>query len=233
MSSHEDDILPETLHANLAFVDCFYALDGTVPNTESRAIITGSEKCAGYITDAEIDYGPLARDGWRQKLLEMAVADHGHDHWFLLLHGDELWTGLPDLDTDRDGFMFSLPCYFPRDGEPWDDGRSPVEQLRWHLAPGAREFRMFRGGPHIAFDPQQHANVVPAGVSAIGGCDEPIRHYLYRSPAVQRARAVRHAQTRFDPHNYQHILSHDAVYWTDDMIESEKRHHHYRELACL
>lgn len=229
MSSHEDDILADTLSANTEFVDCFYALDGTIPNTKSRQIITSHQKCAGYMTDAELDYGPVPRDGWRQRLLELATAYHGSDHWFLLLHGDELWTGLPDLNTDRDGFIFSLPCFFPREGEPWDD-RPPLEQLHWHLAPGAREFRMFRGGEGIAYDPDQHANVVPAGIERIGGCDKPIHHYLYRSPEVQRARALRHVETGFDPANYRHILERDAVYWTDEMIESEQRHDHYREL---
>lgn len=233
MSSHEDDILPATLAANSEFVDCFYALDGTIPNTESRRIIIGHPKCSGYVTDSELDYGPVPRDGWRQKLLELATEDHGADHWFLILHGDELWTGLPDLDTDSDAFMFPLPCFFPRAGEEWDEARPPVEQLRWHLGPGAREVRMFKGGPGVAYDPHQHSNVVPAGINRIGGCEKPIRHYLYRSPQVQRDRAKRHAKTGFDPANYQHILDRDAVYWTDNMIEHERRHQHYRDLVRI
>ena len=32
----ENDVLAETLAANTEFVDCFYALDGTAPNAESR-----------------------------------------------------------------------------------------------------------------------------------------------------------------------------------------------------
>ncbi len=233
MSSHEDDVLAETLTANCEFVDCFYALDGTTPNDVSRAIITGHPKCAGYVTDNATGYGWPPRDGWRQKILEMAVADHGVDNWFLLLHGDELWTGLPRLDQGHDGFIFSLPFFFPREDEPWDDERAPLEQLHWHLGPGAREFRMFHGDEGCAFDVQQHGNVMPAGIKNMGDGDAPIYHYLFRSPDVQRARAIRHDETGFDTANYRHIADHGAVYWTDGMIADWRQHPQYSELRHL
>lgn len=233
MNSHEDDILPDTLAANCQFVDCFYALDGTVPNDVSQEIIRNNDKCAGYITDAETGYGKYPRDGWRQKILEMAVADHGADHWFLLLHGDEVWTGLPDLELGHDGYIFQLPFFFPREGEPWDDDLPPLEQLHWHLGPGASEFRMFKGRSDVSYNFDQHACVHPAGLKDVGVSDLPIYHYLYRSPDVQRERALRHEETRFDLSNYQHIVKDDAVYWTDDMIAGSQQHSFYGDLRDL
>ncbi len=233
MVSHENDILAETLAANCAFVDCFYALDGTTPNDESREIITGHPKCAGYITDAETGYGRYPRDGWRKAILDMAIADHGTDHWFLLLHGDEVWTELPDLEAGYDGYIFRLPFFFPREGEPWDDDREPLEQLHWHLGPGAREFRMFKGNPDVAYNFDQHAHVHPAGLKNVAACDTQIYHYLYRSPDMQRERAFRHEETRFDLSNYQHIVKHDHVYWTDGMIDGAQQNELYRNLLDL
>lgn len=237
MINGEDDILSRTLAANCELVDCFYALDGTVPNDHAKSVVTNHPKCEGYVTDAEVAgdrYGPLPRDGWRQYLYEAASRDHGRDNWFLLLHGDEVWTGLPDPDhmAAHDGYFFSLPVYFPRVGEPWDDSMHPLDQLRWHLAPGYREFRMFKGGADVNYDPAQHFNVVPHPMHRIGGCDKPIRHYPYRAPSVQRERAARHEVTRFDPENYRHILDEDAVYWDDGRIDALRRQHGcYEELA--
>lgn len=236
MINGENDILERTLAANCEFVDCFYALDGTVPGGTSRAICRAHPKFRGYTHDRIMatrkGYGPIPRDGWRQFLYEQASAAYGRDNWFLLLHGDEVWTGLPDNMDDHDGFMFSLPVYFPRAGEPWDNTVHPLDQLRWHLGPGYREFRMFKGGDHVNYEPQQHFNVTPAGIARIGGCDKPIRHYPYRAPKVQRERAARHEQTRFDPENYRHITDGDAVYWDDQQISGwQASNDCFRELA--
>lgn len=89
---------------------------------------------------------------------------------------------------------------------------------------------MFRGGRDVAYDPEQHFNVIPNGTNPLGRCDKPIRHYLFRSPDVQRARAKRHLETGFDPGNYRHILEEDAVYWTDERIAEYQRHDCYRDL---
>lgn len=235
MINGENDILERTLAANCEFVDCFYALDGTTPNEHSKAIVTAHPKCEGYVTDDEVAgerFGPLPRDGWRQFLYEQASAAYGRDNWFLLLHGDEVWTGLPDNMDDHDGFMFSLPVYFPRAGEPWNPNVHPLDQLRWHLGPGYREFRMFKGGDHVNYEPQQHFNVTPSGIHRVGGCDKPIKHYPYRAPELQRERAARHQQTGFDPGNYQHITDDDAVYWDDQRIEGvQTAYVCFRELA--
>ena len=228
----EDDILERTLAHNAQFVDWLYVLDGTIPNSKSKAICEAHPKCAGYTRDADLDtgrYGGYPRDGWRQHLYEQAAADHGRDHWFLLLHGDELWTGLPDTEG-FDGFIFRLPFFFPREGEPWDDSVHPLDQLRWSLGPGWPEFRMFRGSPDVNFDPRQHFNVTPSGLNRIGGCDYAILHYLYRAPDAQRARAATHERSRFDPDNYQHITHGDNVYWTDEMIDAYRQQPQFREL---
>lgn len=235
MVAGEDDILEATLDSNARLVDCFYALDGSDPGSMARDIIEAHPKCAAYTHDDDLmrpRYPDRPVDGYRQHLLEQATQDHGHGHWYLLLHGDELWTGLPGEPDAHDGWNFPLPPYFPRDGEPWDYTRGPIEQLHWHLLPGYPEFRMFRGAPGVRYIESQHFNVTPQGIQSIGWCDEPIRHYLYRAPEVQRIRAARHMRTGFDLDNYRHIITDDAVYWDDDRISSHRQHPWFQELAC-
>jgi hypothetical protein len=158
--------------------------------------------------------------GWRQFLLEHAYLDHGHNNWFLVLHGDEIWTRNPrSAVSDRyDGYIYRLPFFFPREGEEWDPDVHPVDQLHWSLWPGFPEFRLFRGGQHVHYDRGQRFNTRPQGIQNVAICHDPILHYLYRSPEVQRSRAAVHQETQFDPDNYQHITDRDDVYWTDDMI---------------
>ncbi len=223
MVNGENDVLEETLAANAELVDAFYVLDGTVPNTVSERICLAHPKCAGYTRDQDLpaSYPRNPVDGYRQHLYEQAVADHGFDNWFLLLHGDEVWTQDPrdHLIDGADGYMFLLPFFFPRAGETWDYTWPALDQLQWSLGPGFPEFRMFRGGPGVRFDKSQHFNVTPAGLTSMGAMPFPINHYLYRSPMSQRARAAQHVANGFDPDNYRHITDGDHVYWTDAMIE--------------
>ncbi len=160
------------------------------------------------------------------------MVDHGSNNWFLLLHGDEIWTFDPRdvMSGDHDGYVFRLPFYFPKDGEPWDKYQHPVDQLLWSLGPGWPEFRMFRGNPRVKYDYAQHFNVRPQGLESVVTCDQEILHYPYRSPKVQRARAARHERTQFDPDNYQHIVNDDQVFWTDDMISRSQERPHSSEL---
>ncbi len=170
--------------------------------------------------------------GYRQALYKAAVADHGWDHWFLVLHGDEIWTAHPDdiVGDGRDGYWFLLPFYFPRAGDPWQDDVHPLDQLRWRLGPGFPEFRIFRGGPHVRYEETQSFNTKPTGIVGDGRCDAPILHYLYRSPDVQRERASRERQLDID--NYRHIIDRDEVYWTDDMIGRYMAQPHFAMLSC-
>lgn len=234
MINGENDILERTLAHNARLVDFFYVLDGTYPHETSRDICLSHDKCHGYKTDDEVPYAGQPRDGWRQHLYEQAVADHGYDNWFLLLHGDEVWTANPRdiVDGQADCYQFPLPFYFPRTGEEWDDDVHPLDQLHWRLGPGYPEWRLFRGAPDVHYEPRQHFNVLPEGLKRAGFSSESILHYPYRSPVVQRQRAVIHERTGFDPDNYRHILDDDAVYWTDDMIAAYQRKEWFRNLDC-
>ncbi len=222
MINGENDILERTLEINGQYVDYFYVLDGTVPHDISESICRAHPKCAGYTRDQDIpgEYGWAPKDGWRQLLYEQAVAEHGFDNWFLLLHGDEVWTANPRNYTysGADGFIFLLPFYFPREGEVWDYMWHPIDQLQWSLGPGFPEFRMFRGSPDVFFYKSQHFNVTPQGIKSIHRMPFPINHYLYRSPESQRARARQHVLSGFDPDNYKHITERDEVYWSDEKI---------------
>jgi hypothetical protein len=238
MINQEDDILEATLAKHCEIVDVFYALDGTTPNDRSKAICLSWDLCGGYWTDADLPrppYPELTTCGYRQWPYERAVEEHGWDHWFLELHGDEVWTFDPATVVDRwpgaDGFVFPLPFFFPREGEEWDYDLHPFEQLRWHMKPGWPEFRMFHGSPGVYFDVDQHFNTRPLGIETVVYDPSPIKHYPYRSPEVQRARARLHLSTQFDPANYTHISEGDRVYWTDEMID-EARCEHHRVLAC-
>lgn len=234
MISHEDDVLEAVLQEHTKIVETFYVLDGTEPVRDSEAICRSFRECAGYTHDSDLpaEYGPVPRDGWRQYLYEQAVADNGFDNWFLLLHGDEVWTFDPEhvmeMRAGADGFVFPLPCYFPR--EEWDYNRTAFEQLTWHLSPGWPEFRMFRGAPHVHYDVTQHFDVTPRGLRNIVRIPHPIKHYPYRSPEVQRQRAQRHEQTGFDPDNYRHIVDGDNVIWDEAMIAGWLGTPHFREV---
>lgn len=221
--AEEDDILERILGEHEQIVDCFYALDGTPDNTYSRDLLTSSEKCAGYLTDAEID-GPVLC-GMRKVIHDLAVADHGPDHWFLILHGDEVWPSsveeITAADPSADGFMFRLPFYIPRD--EWDYDRSALDQLRWRSEPGWPEFRLFHGAVGVAYRRDQYMNTQPHGLRKIAWAREPILHYPYRSPESQRARAT----ARLDPANYQHASA-GRFYWTDEMIADALCPHHSR-----
>lgn len=235
MINGENDVLPEMIGHYEAIVDAFYVLDGTLPNDTSKALCTGSAKCGGYITDAELPrdrYPNKPVCGYRQAIYEQAVADHGHNNWFVLLHGDEVWTTYPaDVVNGHDGYWFTLPFYFPRAGEPWDYNQHPLDQLHWNLSPGWPEFRMFRGSPYVKYWEQQTFNAKPDGVVGGGRCAAPIKHYLYRSPDAQRERAKQHLVTGFDPDNYKHITERDAVYWTDEMIAEYQQREWFRTLS--
>ncbi len=213
----EDDILERTLEHNAQFVDAFYVLDGTAPTGVSETICLANPKCAGYTCDWDLpaEYGTQPRDGWRQHLYQQAITDHGFDNWFLLLHGDEVWTQDPREHVGvASGYIYRLPFYFPRAGETWDYMWHPIDQLQWRLGPGWPEFRMFRGSPEVGYDPLQHFNVTPDGIRSFANVAAPILHYPYRSPHAQRGRA----KQTWDPDNYRHVIEGDEVYWTDERI---------------
>lgn len=235
MVAQEDDILERVLQLNDHVYDVLYVLDGTQPNDTSRAICEATGKLRGYWTDDQLPRPPYpvgTTCGYRGFIYDMAVEALGWDHWFLELHGDEVWQHHPAEVAaawpGADGFGFRLPFYFPR---AWSTGVHPLDQLRWHMVPGWPEFRMFHGNPDVRFDPAQHFNTQPSGLHNVVWTGFTIKHYPYRAPAVQRSRAAMHQQTGFDPGNYQHIVNEDAVLWTDAMIQGAYCEHH-TEVRC-
>ena len=237
MVAGEDDVLERSLDHNSQHFDAFYVLDGSDDNTESERICRAHPKCWGYRTDSQLPRPPYTERtlcGYRQFIYEHAVIDHGTDNWFMVLHADELWTQNPreiTWNSRHDGFIYRLPFFFPREGEDWDDNQHPFDQLHWRMGPGWPEFRLFLGGPHVAYNPTQEFNTMPSGIRHVGVADAPILHYPYRSPEVQRARAQQHERTQFDPSNYQHIVRDDQVYWTDSMIRAYMAKPEFAELT--
>lgn len=243
MTSGENDVLERTLTLNMRWLDRLYVLSGDQDADGAYAIcdrVCGA-KLAGFFRDSDLPdrFPQPVRDGARQHLHREAAFHHmvvPDDHlWCLLIHGDEVWADdprdLPTVYPHADGFVFLLPLYFPREGEPWQPDLHPLDQLRWNVGPGWPEFRMFRHSDTVTYDPAQHFNVTPAGVRNIEHTSRVIRHYPFRSPTHQRDRAARHLHTGFDPDNYRHITDHDLVYWTDHHIAQQHPAHHH-ELRC-
>lgn len=224
MVAGEDDILERTLDHNSRFFDAFYVLDGSDDGAESERICRSHPKCWAYRRDQDLPRPPYTERtlcGYRKFIHDLAVQDHGSDHWFMVLHADEVWTQDPKEITRvarHDGFVYRLPFFFPREGEEWQDDVHPLDQLHWNLGPGWPEFRLFKGNERASYDPLQEFNTSPSHIRSVATVAAPILHYPYRSPAVQRARAAQHEVTQFDPSNYQHIVQDDSVYWTDEMI---------------
>ena len=233
MVNEENDILERTLAHNLQFVDCIYALDGSGSGHDVIGDACGwrwGDMLRWLATDedaADAGWPSDPCDGYRGYLLEQAVSEHGPDNWFLLLHGDELWTQDPReitrrINRQRVAVVYNLPFFIPRDGEPWDYDTHPIDQLHWQLGPGWPEVRMFRGAPGVRYRPDQHFNVTPDGIELMWYADAPILHYPYRSPEQQAKRA----QVTFDPDNYKRV-----GYWTDEMIREQMSRPQFRELT--
>ena len=237
MIRDEEDILERVLATHAEIVDAFYVLDGSATR-QSEDICRSYRRCYGYWTDAQLppEYGTLPRDGWRQFIYNEARGELGADNWFLLLHGDEVWTFDPrDVVAaypGRTGFGFRLPFYFPRAAEGWDDSKHPLDQLRWRLGPGWPEFRMFYGGTDVNFALDQHFNTTPSGVGNLSMLPLEIKHYPYRAPAHEIERARRHEVTHFDPENYRHVSQEGLTLWDDDLISRFQGHPYFEELTC-
>ena len=150
------------------------------------------------------------------------------------MHGDEIWTVDPRslIGDGADGYIVRLPFYFPRHGDPWDDTKNPLDQLRWKLSPGWPEFRLFRGNPGVQFGVEQHFDTMPSGITNVSWSGAEVKHYPYRSPATQRARAQLHERTGFDIDNYRHIIDGDNVFWTDEMIARYQTQDVWKQLTC-
>ena len=233
MLRDENDILAETLERNAPLVDFFYALDGSTDRQRTRDICWSFKQCAGVWQDWQVPYRGSPTDGWRQFIYEKAVEALGADNWFLLLHGDEVWTFDPEdaiaAAPQADGFEFRLPFAVPRD---WDYSKTATEQLTEFLVPGWPEFRMFRGASHVRYDPDQHFLTRPHGLSSVYRFDWPILHYPYRSPEVQRLRAPRSLD--WSPENLAAVRERDEVFWDDYRIDSfVAGNEHYNRAVTL
>lgn len=224
MIRDENDILNDTLAINARLVDVFYVLDGSKDAFIARDICAKFDNCARVFRDSGV-----VTDSSRQLLLDAAREDHGDNHWYLLLHGDELWTFDPSDVVDNhpaaEGFEFRLPFAFPR---RWDSQRTAFEQLTEFAGPGWPEFRMFRDQPGVHYVAGRHHECKPEGVDIVFRVEGHwILHYPYRSPQHQRERA----RTRrvWSPENYQHISA-GGVFWNDDML-ADLRSEHYTWIA--
>ncbi len=222
----DEDIVADVLKRSEARPDALYVLDGS--DTRAHLPLVN-----GYWRDEEVPYSGHMRCGWRQFLYEKAVADHGYDHWFLILHSDEVWTFEPRRILRHwpraDVLRFRASCYFPREGEEWDYETPALDQLKWNLGPGWDEARMFHGNPKAAYEPSQHFVVTPKGLNISVQTELEIKHYPFRSPESQRRRAELHKQTEFNLGNHQHVLD-GHVYWDDERIAQWQQYDCFREL---
>lgn len=222
-------ILKETLPRNEHTFDVLYALCFT---EEIADYLRPHPKCALAVSHEDVGYDLPATDGWRQAVYAPAAADHGTDNLFTLLNADEVWPfdprSIPGAQDDGERvFMFRLPMFFTRHGEPWDETQPALDQLRWSFRPGWPEARMFHGGPTARFDPVRHYHCIPfpAGIPVVWTGLE-IEHYPYRGPSDYAYK--REASRSFSPANY----GYDSPFWTPEMIDRVLRHDsgHYSQI---
>jgi hypothetical protein len=232
---NENDVLAQVLKEHLRLVDHVYILDGTTEGAdEARRICQelGGD-CVSFYREDELPahYPRPIKDGCRQFLVERARADYGCTGWFVLLHGDEIFVDAPadivavakpDVDIIE---VESLLFFLHRSQEPFvfRPGTALAEQICWYSGPGYPEVRLVRNRPDCNYDPGQHSDLVPNGLSGRLRTSFKIRHYPYRAVDQQRRRAEdRTNVTGFSPGTYQHVIA--GRYYLDHTF------FHYRHL---
>ncbi len=215
---NENDILMEVLREHVRHCDHIFILDGATEDPETSRAICKSFPAVSYFLESELPalYSRPIRDGARQFLLDQARRAYGENRgWFVLLHGDEIFVDSPqDIISSYDPFadclaVDSLLYFLHRDQKPfvWDDNKPLAEQIRWYAGPGWPEIRMFRNRTGVGYEPAQHSNLLPRGISSAFKTNFKLKHYPYRSPKSQAARATDRTQiTGFSPGTYRHVL---------------------------
>ena len=146
MIRDEQDMLAEALRNHVRFCDAIFVLDGTQGDTlrTFRDICLAFPQVVGHWQDDEAGYKLPLRDGARQFLLERARERFGLNHWYAILHGDEIWSEDPrphctPAQPDLHGIAVNLYHFFPhisqRDTWSFHAGDSIEALAQWYMLP--------------------------------------------------------------------------------------------------
>ena len=199
LTYNEADFIEEMMETNRGAVDAIFVLDGSTDGTDR--ILRQYPEVEVVLRDERVAPEGV-RDFHRQLLLDAARQRYGMDHWYTLMHGDEIFHDDPrDVirAADRMGahrVNWAVMQFFLRPDEPSPDPRRSIQdQLRWY-SPFWVEIRQFRDRHGVGYREGEHGRVVPHGVGWIPYWKMPIlKHYPYRSHA-QAARRRRVAAER-------------------------------------
>jgi hypothetical protein len=224
---NENDILAQVLREHLRFADHIFVLDGTTEAPdETRRICCelGGERLS-FHTEDELPAGyprPI-RDGCRQFLVERARERFGCAGWFVLLHADEIFVESPADIVRLHGAttdiieVKSLLYFIHREQAPFVyRPQLPLDQqIYWYSGPGYPEVRLVRNREGCHYDPGQHFDLVPRGLSERIKTAFRVRHYPYRDAPQQERRAIDRTEvTGFSPSTYRHVL--ERKYYLDE-----------------
>ena len=193
MTYNEADIIEEMMATNRHAVDAIFALDGSDDGTDT--LLAGYPEVKHIFKDKEVAPEGRVRDFHRQVLLDAARERYGANHWFTLMHGDELFHDDPRAAiarAERQGakrINWAVMQFFPHTTDEPLNTRVPVQdRLRWY-SPFWVEIRQFKGTSRTHYVPGKHGQVIPAGVGLRPYSKMPLlKHYPYRSPAQMRRR---------------------------------------------
>ncbi|MDZ7801314.1 MAG: hypothetical protein U5K81_11055 [Trueperaceae bacterium] len=199
LTYQEGDVLEEMLRVNAASVDAIFALDGSSDGSER--ILAACPKVEAVLRDEEVAPDGRVRDHHRQALLDRARQRYGADHWYTLMHGDEIFHDDANAvveAAERAGahrVNWAAMQFFLHEDDTLDPTLPVQERVRWY-SPFWVELRQFRDRPGAAYRSGEHGRVVPRGIGWRPYGRMPIlKHYPFRSEAQARAR-IEAAQAR-------------------------------------
>ena len=229
MIRDEQDMLAEALRNHVRFCDAIFVLDGTQGDTlrTSRDICLAFPQVVGHWQDDEAGHKLPLRDGARQFLLERARERFGLNHWYAILHGDEIWSEDPRLhctpaQPDLHGIAVNLYHFFPhisqRDSWSFHAGDSIEALAQWYMLPPIPEHRLFwdSGSYDYVFD--AHSRTIPSGMPW-RQCNIILRQYNYRTPEQAHRRAVERKRQHWQENHYQHLLDGPAGFFVNTLAQ--------------
>jgi len=190
MTYNEADIIEEVMNANKKYFDKILVLDGSNDGTDE--ILKSFDNVVYLIRDQDLFPQRKVRDGARQFLLEEAQKRFGHEGWFTILHGDEIFVDDPNQIAKRaekagaEKVNWHSLSFFLHTSQKEEifDPQKPLEERVIYYQPGSLEIRQFKNKSGIFYDINQHNKVFPLGLNNKILFDFPIfKHYIERSPS--------------------------------------------------
>lgn len=231
LTYNETDIIDEMMQANRHAVDAIFVLDGSTDDTPEK-LAQYPEVHTILRDDDVLKPDETLRDYHRQVLLEAARATFGMDHWYTLMHGDEIFHDNPRHiieHADQQGakrvnwaaMQFFLHTSDDIKYEQRISNECVQTRVRWY-SPFWLEIRQFKDAKDVHYPQGQHGKVIPARVGWKPYSRVPIfKHYPYRNPEQMQERLA--ASSR----GFSGTASHAAIF--RDRYAPEYRYAYYLE----